>query len=63
MLFQMAKLPEATVKAILDDDQWRSLSPVLAQWKANERILRANGYVPEAPRRPIDANPAEPAAK
>ena len=56
VLFQMARLPEASVKNILDDEQWRALSPRLEQWKVREQLLRANGYLPADTAPGCDAN-------
>jgi hypothetical protein len=62
VLFQVAKLPDARLKSILDEAQWRALSPSLARWgnETNERLLRANGYVPEDEPADREANPAQP---
>jgi hypothetical protein len=47
VLLQAAKLPEAKIRPIFDDAQWRLLSRQFAQAKAMERNLKDNGYVPE----------------
>ena len=45
LMFQMTKLPEAKLKAILDEPQWRLLSRQFIQARGMEPWLRSNGLI------------------
>jgi hypothetical protein len=50
VMFQASKLPEATLKSIFDDSQWRWFSAQLASWSATEDLLKTDGFIfAEAP--------------
>jgi hypothetical protein len=49
VLFQAAKLPEAKIKPIFDDVQWRLVSQQLAQAKGMEPLLKDGGFVAAMP--------------
>jgi hypothetical protein len=59
LLCQVSRVPEATLKSILNDSQWTKLKPEFAQAKQMEPMLKQTGYVPEpdvaAAPRPADA--------
>jgi hypothetical protein len=62
LMYQMTRLPEAKVKAILDEPQWRLLSRQFIQARGMGPWLRSNGLIAQA----TDAGPtiaAPPAAK
>ena len=46
---QASKLPEEKLKPIFDDVQWYIVSNLFRQLKQRERILSAEGYLPENP--------------
>jgi hypothetical protein len=46
VMLQAAKLPEAKLRPIFDDRQWRVLSERFAEAKQMEQAMRDNGYVP-----------------
>ena len=58
VLHQMASLPEAKVRPIFDDPQWRTLEGRLIQARAMKPFLVSNGYLAEdaadGPGRPRD---------
>ena len=58
VLYQIALLPEAKVKPIFDDVQWRLLSRQLAQAKGMGMWLKQNGFVPDEAPAPAPAPPA-----
>src|SRR5262249_5245160 len=45
LMFQMTRLPEAKIKAILDETQWRLLSRQFIQARGMEPWLRSNGLI------------------
>ena len=45
LMYQMTRLPEAKVKAILDEPQWRLLSRQFMQARGMEPWLRSNGLI------------------
>jgi len=61
VLYQIALVPEAKVKPIFDEVQWRLLSRQLAQAKGLGMWLKQNGFVPDEARGPAPA-PSSPAA-
>ena len=46
VMYQAARIPEARIKPIFDDLQWRVLSDELALARNQERGLRKDGQVP-----------------
>jgi hypothetical protein len=46
VLLQASKLPEAKLRPIFDDAQWRVLSRQLTQVKGQEYMIKSNGYIP-----------------
>src|SRR5262249_29114377 len=60
LMFQMTRLPEAKIKAILDEPQWRLLSRQFNQARGMEPWLRSNGLIAQ-PKKPA-ANAANPPA-
>jgi hypothetical protein len=47
LMFQMSRLPEAKIKPIFDNPQWRLLSRQFAQARGMEQWLRQNGLLPD----------------
>jgi hypothetical protein len=47
VLFQVSRLPEQSVRPILDDFQWGKLSLQLAEAIRLEQTLKEGGFVPE----------------
>jgi hypothetical protein len=45
--YQMVRLPEARLKAIFDDAQWRSFGRRVDESRAMEPILRDGGFLPD----------------
>jgi hypothetical protein len=60
--YQMSRLPEASLKPIFDDVQWRSLRQKIAGAQAGEAMLRAIGYLPDGAPVGFVAQPIAPAA-
>jgi hypothetical protein len=50
MFYQISRLPEAKLKAILDDIQWRCLEPQIARARGMNAVLEDNGFIPGDPR-------------
>jgi hypothetical protein len=46
VLLQASKLPEAKLRPIFDDAQWKVLSRQFAQVQGQEFMIKSNGYVP-----------------
>ena len=46
VLVQMAKIPEAKLKPLFDDGQWRVLKQQLTQMRGMEQFLKQNGFLP-----------------
>ena len=44
-MYQMTRLPEAKLKAILDEPQWRLLSRQFMQARGMEPWLKSNGLI------------------
>jgi hypothetical protein len=65
VLYQISTVPDAKLRLIFDDVQWRALSRQLAQAKGLGMWLKQNGFVPDEapPPRPKPSARAEPAAK
>jgi hypothetical protein len=47
VLFQISRLPEATLKPLFREDQWAELSVQLAEAKRKGPTLKKDGYVPD----------------
>jgi hypothetical protein len=47
VLFQISRLPGATLKPLFTETQWATLSVQLAEAKRREPMLKKDGYVPE----------------
>jgi hypothetical protein len=56
VLYQLSKVPEAKLKAIFDDVQWRFLERQLMQAKGLEMWLKQNGFVPDEGPAPTPAH-------
>jgi len=71
LLWQLSKLPEAKVKPMFDNPQWRLLSRQFVQARGMEQWLRTNGILPDhnkdggnaamPPARVVPAMPLQPA--
>ena len=46
VIYQLGKLDETKVKAILDDSQWKSFKAITDQYRGMEQFLKQQGYVP-----------------
>jgi hypothetical protein len=46
LIFQAAKVPEAKLKPIFDDDQWQALTRQFQEVKSMEKLLKDAGYLP-----------------
>ena len=57
VLLQAAKLPEAKIKSIFDEAQWRILSRQLTQAKGMEVFLKRNGFLDDDKAEPKKADP------
>lgn len=57
VVLQLSKLPEAKVKPIFSDVQWRLLGQQFAQAKGMEPFLKQNGFFEEPPEKPADGPP------
>jgi hypothetical protein len=60
--YQMSRLPEASLKPIFDDAQWRSLRQKIASGQAVEAMLRGSGYLPDGAPVGFVAQPIAPVA-
>jgi hypothetical protein len=49
LMIQASRLPEATLRSIFGEDQWKSLKAYMDQTRRMEPFLRQNGYLPAAP--------------
>jgi hypothetical protein len=58
LMLQVSKLPEAKVKPIFDDEQWRLLSRHFAQARGMEQWLRTSRVLGDAKREGADAGAA-----
>jgi hypothetical protein len=47
LIFQAAKIPEAKLKPIFDDDQWQALAQQFQKVKSMGKLLKDGGYLPE----------------
>ncbi len=47
VMYQVSRVPEATLRLIFNDIQWGKLSPQLAEAVRLERTLKDGGYVPD----------------
>jgi len=47
LMYQVSKLPEAKLKPLFDDAQWRKLNAQLAQMNGIEQFLRTNNFLPD----------------
>jgi hypothetical protein len=56
VLFQVSKLPESSIKSIVDDVQWRILERQLRQGRAMEQWLKMSGMIDDD--KPAGARPA-----
>jgi hypothetical protein len=61
VLFQISRLPEATLKPLFSEDQWAKLCVQLLEAKRKEPALKKDGYVPDndvaaAPEQPDDTS-------
>jgi hypothetical protein len=58
LMFQMTRLPEAKIRALLDEPQWRLLSRQFIQARGMEPWLRSNGLIAQSKKpTPNVANP------
>jgi len=46
-MYQISKLPENKLQAILDKTQWKVLNQQLDQSRGMERWLKQSGYLPD----------------
>jgi hypothetical protein len=46
LIFQAARIPEAKLKPIFDDDQWQALTRQFREVRGMEKTLRDGGYLP-----------------
>jgi hypothetical protein len=63
VLFQMSRLPEDTIKPILDEAQWRGLRRLITAYKNGagaEEVLKRNGFIFDEG--PADSRPVVPDA-
>jgi hypothetical protein len=58
IVYQASELPEAILRPIFDDAQWRNLAREFENARRLEAMLKDNGYLPEA--RQAGTRPAEP---
>jgi len=56
LIFQAAKIPEAKLKPIFDDDQWQALTRQFQEVRGMENLLKIGGFLP------VDGAAAERAA-
>jgi hypothetical protein len=58
VMLQAAKLPEAKLRPVFDDRQWRVLSERFAEARQMEQAIRDNGYFPaDNELEPVPENP------
>ncbi len=58
VLYQIGLIPEAKIRAILDDVQWRTLNRQLAQARGLGMWLKQNGFLPDEARKEMRLNGA-----
>ena len=59
VLYQLSTIPEAKIKPVFEDIQWRFLKRQLDQGRGMAMFLKQNGFVPDdEPGRPAVPTPA-----